>query len=148
MHECGAGGGGGGLVSARLRVVKDPRTKSRARARREAHECRGRRRHQRRASYPGPLSALGVRGVREERLVAPREVWEVKRGCDRGQTVETHSKRLSPLGPAEQLQGGSREISASSFWILESSRGVRYGTMFDVWLAGVWCSEEGQRPGW
>ena len=28
--------------------------------------------------------------------------------------VDTHSKMLSPLGPAEQLQGGSREISASS----------------------------------
>lgn len=25
---------------------------------------------------------------------------------------------LSALGPAEQLHGGSREISASSFWIL------------------------------
>ena len=24
---------------------------------------------------------------------------------------------LSPLGPAEQLQGGSSEISASSFWM-------------------------------
>lgn len=32
--------------------------------------------------------------------------------------VETHSKRLSPLGPAEQLHGGSKLISASSFWIL------------------------------
>jgi len=32
--------------------------------------------------------------------------------------VDTHSKRLSPLGPAEQLQGGSKLISASSFWIL------------------------------
>ena len=29
--------------------------------------------------------------------------------------VETHSNRLSPLGPAEQLHGGSRLISASSF---------------------------------
>jgi hypothetical protein len=28
--------------------------------------------------------------------------------------VDTHSKMLSPLGPAEQLQGGSSEISASS----------------------------------
>jgi hypothetical protein len=25
---------------------------------------------------------------------------------------------LSPLGPAEQLHGGSSDISASSFWIL------------------------------
>ena len=32
--------------------------------------------------------------------------------------VETHSKMLSPFGPAVQLQGGSRFISASSFWIL------------------------------
>lgn len=32
--------------------------------------------------------------------------------------VETHSYKLSPLGPAEQLHGGSRLISASSFWIL------------------------------
>ena len=31
--------------------------------------------------------------------------------------VETHSNRLSPLGPAEQLHGGSSEISASSFCI-------------------------------
>lgn len=31
--------------------------------------------------------------------------------------VDTHSYRLSPLGPAEQLQGGSRLISASSFCI-------------------------------
>jgi hypothetical protein len=30
---------------------------------------------------------------------------------------ETHSYRLSPLGPALQFVGGSREISASSFWI-------------------------------
>jgi hypothetical protein len=30
---------------------------------------------------------------------------------------ETHSYRLSPLGPALQLVGGSREISASSFWM-------------------------------
>lgn len=29
--------------------------------------------------------------------------------------VETHSYMLSPLGPAEQLHGGSRLISASSF---------------------------------
>lgn len=28
---------------------------------------------------------------------------------------ETHSYRLSPLGPALQLVGGSKEISASSF---------------------------------
>ena len=33
--------------------------------------------------------------------------------------VDTHSKRLSPLGPAEQLHGGSKLISASSFWILQ-----------------------------
>lgn len=32
--------------------------------------------------------------------------------------VDTHSYMLSPLGPAEQLQGGSRLISASSFCIL------------------------------
>src|SRR5690348_16742569 len=32
--------------------------------------------------------------------------------------VETHSKRLSSFGPAEQLDGGSRLMSASSFWIL------------------------------
>lgn len=31
--------------------------------------------------------------------------------------VDTHSKMLSPLGPAEQLHGGSSEISASSFWM-------------------------------
>ncbi len=29
--------------------------------------------------------------------------------------VDTHSYMLSPLGPAEQLQGGSKLISASSF---------------------------------
>ena len=32
--------------------------------------------------------------------------------------VETHSKRLSPLGPALQFGGGSREMPPSSFWIL------------------------------
>ena len=32
--------------------------------------------------------------------------------------VLTHSYKLSPLGPAEQFDGGSRLISASSFWIL------------------------------
>ena len=32
--------------------------------------------------------------------------------------VDTHSYKLSPLGPALQLGGGSRVISASSFWIL------------------------------
>ena len=32
--------------------------------------------------------------------------------------VETHSWRLSPLGPAKQLQGGSTVISESSFCIL------------------------------
>ena len=31
--------------------------------------------------------------------------------------VDTHSYRLSPLGPALQLGGGSRVISPSSFWI-------------------------------
>jgi len=30
---------------------------------------------------------------------------------------DTHSYRLSPLGPAEQFVGGSNEISASSFWM-------------------------------
>jgi len=39
--------------------------------------------------------------------------------------VETHSKRLSPFGPAEQLHGGSRLISASSFWILKGAREKR-----------------------
>ena len=29
--------------------------------------------------------------------------------------VETHENRSSPLGPAEQLHGGSSDISASSF---------------------------------
>ena len=32
--------------------------------------------------------------------------------------VEIHSWRLSPLGPAKQLQGGSTVISESSFCIL------------------------------
>lgn len=32
--------------------------------------------------------------------------------------MDAHSYKLSPLGPALQLQGGSRLISASSFWIL------------------------------
>lgn len=32
--------------------------------------------------------------------------------------VETHSYKLSPLGPALQFGGGSNVISASSFWIL------------------------------
>lgn len=31
--------------------------------------------------------------------------------------VLVHSYRLSPLGPALQLVGGSREISANSFWM-------------------------------
>ena len=31
--------------------------------------------------------------------------------------MDTHSYRLSPLGPALQLGGGSSVISASSFWI-------------------------------
>ena len=31
--------------------------------------------------------------------------------------VETHSKRLSPFGPALQFGGGSNEIPPSSFWI-------------------------------
>jgi len=31
--------------------------------------------------------------------------------------VENHSYKLSPLGPAVQLGGGSRVISASSFWM-------------------------------
>lgn len=31
--------------------------------------------------------------------------------------VETHSYKLSPLGPAEQFGGGSRVISANSFCI-------------------------------
>lgn len=43
-------------------------------------------------------------------------------GCDQRRNalegpniVETHSYILSPFGPAEQFEGGSREISASSF---------------------------------
>lgn len=31
--------------------------------------------------------------------------------------VDTHSYRLSPLGPALQFGGGSRVISANSFWM-------------------------------
>ena len=31
--------------------------------------------------------------------------------------VDDHSKRLSFLGPAVQLHGGSRLISISSFWM-------------------------------
>lgn len=31
--------------------------------------------------------------------------------------METHSYRLSPFGPALQFGGGSRVISANSFWI-------------------------------
>ena len=31
--------------------------------------------------------------------------------------VENHSYKLSPLGPALQLGGGSSVISASSFWM-------------------------------
>ena len=31
--------------------------------------------------------------------------------------VDTHSYKLSPFGPALQFVGGSREISANSFWI-------------------------------
>lgn len=31
--------------------------------------------------------------------------------------VDTHSYMLSPFGPAEQLHGGSKLISANSFWI-------------------------------
>ena len=31
--------------------------------------------------------------------------------------VDTHSYKLSPLGPAEQLAGGSLLIVASSVWI-------------------------------
>lgn len=49
----------------------------------------------------------------------------VKRILEMRLTVETHSKRLSPFGPAEQLQGGSKLISASSFWILRNGRGER-----------------------
>lgn len=36
--------------------------------------------------------------------------------------VDTHSYKLSPLGPALQLGGGSRVISASSFWILQKEK--------------------------
>jgi len=40
--------------------------------------------------------------------------------CDPGgpKIVDAHSYKLSPLGPALQFGGGSRVISASSFWIL------------------------------
>ena len=38
--------------------------------------------------------------------------------------VETHSYKLSPFGPAEQLHGGSRLISASSFWILHITKRI------------------------
>jgi len=57
--------------------------------------------------------------------------------------VDTHSKMLSPLGPAEQLHGGSSEISASSLEMrlaaedamcgLWASRGrVKRGSRFAV----------------
>ena len=32
--------------------------------------------------------------------------------------MDTHSYRLSPLGPALQFGGGSKVISPNSFWIL------------------------------
>lgn len=47
--------------------------------------------------------------------------------------VDTHSYKLSPLGPAEQLGGGSRVISASSFWILKNKekRKSNYFLLYD-----------------
>ena len=44
-----------------------------------------------------------------------RRSCEVRTRPDGPRMVDTHSKILSPFGPAEQLLGGSREISASSF---------------------------------
>ena len=44
----------------------------------------------------------------------------------------THSIRFSPLGPAEQLAGGSMLISASSFWMrfLLWSKGENFAFFF------------------
>lgn len=49
--------------------------------------------------------------------------------------VDTHSKMLSPFGPAEQLLGGSKEISASSFW-MRFAADVRPApfTFDDIWV--------------
>lgn len=57
--------------------------------------------------------------------------------------VETHSKRLSPLGPAEQLHGGSRLISASSFWILPEATARYDATTHNTERTNTRCSKSG-----
>lgn len=46
--------------------------------------------------------------------------------------VATHSYRLSPLGPALQLGGGSSPISVSSRRILEQKRSNKLGLMHEA----------------
>lgn len=54
--------------------------------------------------------------------------------------VDTHSYKLSPLGPALQLGGGSRVISANSFWILfaEVPKAFDIFGLHLVGVTGVW----------
>lgn len=58
--------------------------------------------------------------------------------------VDTHSNKLSPFGPAEQLLGGSKLISASSFWILrcDGLRDVLLVSMADLLELFPWVLAE------
>jgi len=59
--------------------------------------------------------------------------------------VDTHSYKLSPFGPALQFGGGSRVISASSFWSLlaleDSPLGDLDNQSFEA--CACWVLEEG-----
>lgn len=47
---------------------------------------------------------------------------------------------LSPFGPAEQLQGGSSEISASSFWMRLDAEDAM------MWVSGWETGSAGEAP--
>ena len=62
-----------------------------------------------------PRTLGGLNGYSVENVMSRKKTPPEYGEPDGPMMVDTHSKRLSPLGPAEQLPGGSRLISASSF---------------------------------
>ena len=67
----------------------------------------------------------GLKGYSDEKWMSRKKTPPSYTDPGGPRMVDTHSYRLSPLGPALQLGGGSSVISASSFWILHDRRDHR-----------------------
>jgi len=60
----------------------------------------------------------GLKGYSGEKCISRKKTPPSYTDPGGPRIVETHSYKLSPLGPALQFGGGSKVISANSFWIL------------------------------